>query len=195
MKKRFALILILWSSLVSTGSAQSVQDVKTYDWLEVQSANPDTIFGISFEKSKLTEVPAELARFTQLKHINLSKNKLTDLPAFFAQFDSLQHLDLTKNELSTLPIEICQLKSLKDLLIGRNDIASLPDCMEYVSNLEYLDLIDNPISSFPQSMMRLEKLKKIDFTGIRFNKDFQKRWTEQLPNTELIFDSPCDCMN
>lgn len=193
MKKRFALILILWSSL---GFAElHAQDVKIYEWEEVQAANPDTIFAISFEKSKLIELPEELAKFTKVKQLHLSKNKLTELPSFITTFDSLQVLDLGRNKFSNFPIEICQFTQLKRLLVGANDIASIPDCIEYAANLEYLDLYDNPISYLPQSMMRLEKLQKIDFTGIRFNKDFQRKWTEQLPNTELVFDSACDCMN
>jgi len=189
IKKQFGLILILWSSF------SYAQDVVVYDWEDVQAANPDTIYAISFEKEKLTDLPSELSKFTQLKQLNLAKNKLAELPDFIFRFDSLQELNLTKNKMSTFPVGLCRLGSLKRLLIGSNDIASLPDCMEYITNLEYLDLYDNPIAYLPQSMMRLEKLQKIDFTGIRFNKEFQKQWTEQLPNTELIFDQPCDCMN
>lgn len=196
IKKQFALILVLWASLAfAAGSSLHAQEVNVYDWEDVQAANPDTIFAISFEKNKLTELPAELSKFKNLKQLNLSKNKLTKLPAFIFDFDSLQELNLTRNKFSTLPIGICRLQELKRLMIGNNDIASLPDCMEYVAKLEFLDLYDNPLSYLPQSMMRLKNLKKIDFTGIRFNKDFQKQWTEQLPNTELVFDSPCDCMN
>ena len=197
IKKLFELILILWSSLgfASTGSVLHAQDVKIYEWEEVKSASPDTIFAISFEKNKLTEVPSELAKFSNIKQLNFSKNKLTELPSFLKEFDSLRILNLERNKFSKFPIEICQFKALKELFIGSNDIASLPDCIEYVTNLEILDLYDNPIGGLPQSMMRMKNLQKIDFTGIRFNKVFQKQWTEQLPNTELIFDSPCDCMN
>jgi hypothetical protein len=196
IKKQFALILILWSSFgfASTCSAQSTQDVKIYEWEEVQSASPDTIYAISFEKLKLTEVPAELAKFINIKVLNFKKNKLTALPAFFTKFDSLQVLNLEKNKLGRFPIQICQFTALKELLIGSNDIGSLPDCIEYVSNLEILDLYDNPLSGLPPSMMRMKKLLKIDFTGIRFNDVFQEQWSKQLPDTELIFDPPCDCM-
>jgi len=193
MKKQFALILILWCS---TNFAELfAQEVKIYLWEEVQAANPDTIFAISFEKSKLSELPEDLAKFKNVKELHVSKNKLSTLPSFIGTFDSLQILDLGKNKFSDFPVEICQFSELKQLMIGGNDIASLPDCMEYLFKLEYLDLYDNPIGFLPQSMMRLEKLQKIDFTGIRFSKDFQRKWTEQLPNTELVFDSACDCMN
>lgn len=189
MKKIFALILTLWSSLTFS------QEVKTYTWEEVQAASPDTVFAISFEKSKLTELPAELARFKYLTHLNLSRNRLSKLPDYIASFDSLRVLDLTRNRLSQFPIEICQLSHLNDLLIGGNDIASIPDCIEYAAELQFLDLYDNPIAYLPLSMMRLKHLQKIDFSGIRFNKEFQQQWTTQLPNTELVFDAPCDCMN
>jgi Leucine-rich repeat (LRR) protein len=194
IRKQFALILILWSSLGFT-SVVNAQDVKVYEWNDVQSANPDTIYAISFEKNKLTELPEDLSRFINLKELDLSKNKLSDLPSFIGGFDSLEILSLERNKFTKLPIEICQLGALKSLKIGSNDIAAIPDCIEYASNLEFLDLYDNPLGYLPQSVMRLKKLKKIDFTGIRFNKTFQKQWTEQLSNVELVFDSPCDCMN
>ncbi|MFK7785352.1 MAG: leucine-rich repeat domain-containing protein [Crocinitomicaceae bacterium] len=189
IKKQFALILILLSSF---GYAQ---EFDVYDWEEVQNADPDTVFAISFEKDRLSTLPASLEKFTSLRKLNLAKNKLSKLPEFIFTFDSLQELDLTKNKLSKFPVGFCRLSGLKQLMIGSNDIASLPDCIEYISALEYLDLYDNPIAHLPQSMMRLENLQKVDFTGIRFNKEFQKQWTEQLPKTELVFDSPCDCMN
>ena len=189
IKKQFALILILWSSLCYG------QELTVYDWEEVQNAHPDTVFAISFEKDKLTELPADLAKFTNLKQLNLAKNKFTELPDYIFSFDSLQELNLTRNKLSSFPVGLCRFSGIRRLLIGSNDIAFLPDCIEYISDLEYLDLYDNPIAHLPQSMMRLKNLKKVDFTGIRFNKDFQKQWTEQLPEAELIFDSPCNCMN
>lgn len=189
IKKQFALILILWSSI------SYAQEFNIYDWEKVQGAHPDTVFAISFEKDKLSELPSELEKFTNLRQLNLAKNKLVKLPEFIFTFDSLQELNLTKNKLSKFPIGLCRLAGLKRLMIGSNDIASLPDCVEYISALEYLDLYDNPIAHLPQSMMRLENLQKVDFTGIRFNKEFQKQWTEQLPKTELVFDAPCECMN
>ncbi|MDG1331060.1 MAG: leucine-rich repeat domain-containing protein [Crocinitomicaceae bacterium] len=197
IKKQFALTLILWCSLAltGTGSFLHAQELTVYDWNEVQTANPDSIFAISFEKDKLTELPEGLAKFTSVKQLNLAKNKLSELPDFIFTFDSLQELNVTKNKLCRFPIGVCKLENLKRLLIGSNDIASVPDCIEYVHKLEYLDLYDNPIGHLPQSMMRLKNLQKVDFSGIRFNKEFQKQWTEQLPNTELVFDSPCDCMN
>ena len=188
IRKQFALILALWSSLalIATDSISYAQDIKIYDWEELQTANPDTIFAISFEKNKLTELPADLSKFVNLKHLNLSKNKLTELPEFVFEFDSLKELNLTRNKLRSFPIGTCRLQELKRLMIGSNDITSLPDCVEYISKLEYLDLYDNPIVYLPQSMMRLKNLKKIDFTGIRFNKEFQKQWTEQLHRSEEI---------
>ena len=209
IKKRFALILILWfSTLASTSSAQAIGsaqafvtgsknalDVKIYEWDEVQTASPDTIYAISFEKNRLTEVPIYLSKFKNIRLLDFSKNKLTELPTFFTEFKSLEVLNLQRNKFSRFPIEICQLTALKQLLIGSNDIASIPDCIEYASSLEILDLYDNPLSGLPQSMMRMENLQKIDFTGIRFSDVFQEQWIKQLPDTKLVFDSPCDCMN
>ena len=61
-------------------------------------------------------------------------------------------------------------------------------------NLKYIDLLDNPITQLPIELMNLKYLQEIDFTGIRFSPEFQKIWLERMPNVNLIFDAPCDCM-
>ncbi|OJJ22501.1 hypothetical protein BKI52_07420 [marine bacterium AO1-C] len=45
----------------------------------------------------IKEVPPELRRFKQLKHINLGGNGLRTLPGWFSEFSALEKLDLTNN--------------------------------------------------------------------------------------------------
>lgn len=190
MKQLFALILILLSN-----SGWSQEAPKIYDWEVAKYSHPDTIFGISFEKLKLDKLPNELADFTNLRTLNLKKNKLTELPDYFRNFKQLTSINIEKNELQAFPLQFCQLINLEEIIIGRNQISSLPACIERLKNLKHLDLYDNPIGSFPESLAKLQQLEKIDVTGIRFNLDFQKKWSKLLPNTTFDFDPPCDCMN
>ncbi len=189
MKRIFVLILLLWSSAILA------QDVKMFTWEEALSANPGSVFGITFEKLKLKSLPDELERFHQLKYLNISKNKLTRLPSYIGEMKNLIHLNAERNQLDIFPIVVCRLESLRELIINRNSITELPSCIEYASKLEYIDIYDNPIIHLPESLDNLNELKKIDFTGIRFSPKFQKSWMNRLPNVELIFDAPCDCMN
>ena len=193
MKKIFALIFLLNINL-SFSQEFKVKDVIVYDWEVAQQANPDTIFGISFKKNKLTVLPEELKKFTQLKVLDLSKNKLEKLPSFFSSFKHLEDLNVEKNKLKHFPILVYQLTELRFLRLGVNPFKRIPTGIDNLSKLEYLDLYDCPIISLPESMGNLKSIQKIDFTGIRFSPTFQETWLKKMPNVELIFDAPCDCL-
>ena len=63
MRLLFVLFLSsLWSSFFSQKEV-----LITYNWSEVQSANPDTIFSLSFAKEKLSELPIQLWKFKKLR--------------------------------------------------------------------------------------------------------------------------------
>ena len=194
MKKIFALIFLLNLSF-SFGQKYQLDSVIVYSWAEAKNANPDTVFGISFEKLRLTKVPSGLQKFTSLKILNLSKNKLTELPDFIEDFQLLEDLDLEKNKLFYFPVRICKDTSLRFLRLGKNLFESPPNSIENLKNLEYLDLYDTPIGYLPETMINLLKLKEVDFTGIRFSKTFQSSWIERLSWVKIIFDSPCDCFD
>jgi hypothetical protein len=189
MKRTFAIILLLWSSAVNA------QDVKMYTWEEALNANPDSVFGITFEKMKLTEVPEKLAQFKKLRFLNLSKNKIEQVPNFIGDFSELEVLNVERNKLTIFPLVVCRLTKLKELIVNRNEITEIPECIEYAVSLEYIDIYDNPVGGLPESLARLKNLKNIDITGIRYSPKFQEQWIKTLPNVELIFDAPCDCMN
>lgn len=193
MKKIFALIFLLQSSL-SFCQDYSIPNVKIYDWEIAKNANPDTIYGISFKKLKLENLPEDLIRFTQLRVLDLSKNRLTKLPPFFSGFKNLEDLDLEKNKLIHFPIIVYQLTELKHLRLGRNLFERVPTGIDNLDKLVYLDLYDTPIHSLTESLTHLKSIQKIDFTGIRFSPSFQKKWTAKMPNVKLIFDAPCDCL-
>lgn len=189
MKRLFAVILFL-SSSVSLG-----QEIKMYSWEEALNEDPDSVFAITFEKMRLTSVPDELSKFSQLRQLILSKNKLVRLPNFIGDFKELELLNVERNQLDVFPIVVCRLTKLKELILNRNNIEEILDCVEYAVSLEYIDVYDNSIRVLPLSLTRLKNLKKMDFTGIRFGPKFQETWKSTLPNVELIFDAPCDCMN
>jgi len=191
MKKKFALCLLL--SLTNSFFCQSVHQ-NIYNWDVLVNCNPDTVYAISFSKNKLEALPNDLIRYKNLEYLDVSKNKLSSLPSFIGDFQNLKHLDISKNEFLVFPVEICRLGNLMYLIANRNTFTSLPDCIKYCSNLEYLDLWDTPVSEFPLGFDNLAKLKKLDLSGIRFGPTFQQTLKQRLPNTEILFDPPCDCM-
>lgn len=193
MKKIFALIFLLNLNL-SFAQEFQLQSVIVYDWEVAKTANPDTIFGISFKKQKLTSLPEELKNFTRLRVLDLSKNKLEKIPSFFSIFKKLEDLNIEKNKLKHFPIIVYQLKELRFLRLGVNSFERVPNGIDNLSKLEYLDLYDCPIKSLPESLVNLKNIQKIDFTGIRFSPSFQETWLKKMPNVTLVFDAPCDCL-
>jgi Leucine-rich repeat (LRR) protein len=191
MRKLFGICLLLLYSWIGFSQSDSV---KVYNWSELGNADPDTIYGISFSKIKLTEVPEDLAKYRNLKILDLSKNKLTSLPQFIGDLNSLEELNLSKNDFEVFPVEICKLTNLERLIANRNPFDNLPECIEYCSKLEYMDLWETPISSFPNSIVNLKSLKEIDLQGIRYGPTFQKEIKKKIPWVTIKFDPPCDCM-
>ena len=192
MKKTFAHILLLITSCGSFALGQ--EEIKIYDWEVAKMASPDTIYGISFAKLKLLELPEELEKFKNIQVLDLQNNKLTYLPDFLGDFNYLKELNASRNKLELFPLQVCRMVSLERLILNRNDFENLPECIEFARELKYVDLYDTPIQGLPESITRLNHLEKIDFSGIRFSPSFQKKWIGLLPNVELIFDAPCDCM-
>lgn len=191
MRKLFVVCLQLIFSLTVFSQTDSV---KVYTWSEVVDANPDTIYGISFSKMKLTEVPEELTKFQKLRILDLSKNKLNSLPEFLGNLSSIEELNISRNDFEIFPVEICKLSNLRTLIANRNAFYVLPECIGYLSKLEYLDLWETPISSFPESIVNLKALKEIDLQGIMYGPTFQNEIKKKIPWVTFKFDPPCKCM-
>jgi hypothetical protein len=191
MKKLFVIGILL---LLSEQLIGQTGELRILTWEEAKIADPDTVYAISFNKQKITAIPDDLAKFTQLQHLDLGKNKLEELPEFVGTFSKLKFLDLSKNELSVFPVEICRLNALKVLVVNRNTFDQLPECIGYLKDLEELDLWDTPVMYFPASLVNLKKLKNIDLQGVKYGPTFQKQFKESLPWVTIVFDPPCDCM-
>lgn len=191
MRKLFVIYLIGFNFLNLTAQTENII---VYSWNEVAGCNPDTIYGLSFEKLKLDSIPEELSAFKNLKTLNLGKNKLDELPEFVGDFKDLEVLDLSKNEFSIFPLPICKLTKLKKLIINRNLFESIPDCIKYCSELEEVDLWDTPITGLPEGFYSLSKLKVLDLTGLRFGPTFQENLLTKFPHTKISMEPPCNCM-
>lgn len=191
MKKLFALFFLIQ---ISTCYFSQENKIVLYDWDEVKNANPDTVYGISFSKLKMTAIPEGLEKFHSLKKLDLSKNKFTNLPDFIGDLSQLEILDISKNEFANFPIEICKLWKIKQLIANRNPFDQIPECIGYCTNLEFIDLWETPIATFPVSMQNLKKLTVLDIQGVKYGPAFQKKLKEKLPNVEIKFDPPCNCM-
>jgi len=191
MKTLFVICIL---SLVDLIGFSQTDSLTIYNWSDLNKYNPDTIYALSFEKLKLEEVPKDLAKFKNLKYLDLSKNKLNDLPDFIGDLSSLETIDVSRNKLLNFPVEICRLLQLKKIIANRNLFEIIPECIGYCSELEVLDLWNTPINSFPESISNLKKLKELDLQGIQYGPTFQKNFQSKIPWVKIKFDPPCDCM-
>lgn len=195
LNNKWLWIVLLAGVCAPLNSSLFAQEKNLFrSWEQVRNASPDTVFFISFSKSKLSKLPDSLARFHYLKGLDLSRNNFDELPDFIGSFDSLISIDLSRNQFDIFPIELCRLRGLKRLILNRNKLDELPDCIRYLSALEFLDLWSTPIRTFPAEFKELRNLKTLDLQGNRYSPSFQKQLKKDLPGTTILLDPPCDCM-
>lgn len=189
MSKLFAICwLTLFANLVF-----AQDDCLVYSWAIAKKANPDTIYGISFKKMKLTQLPPELANYKHLKQLDVSHNKLDSLPYYLVACNQLEILNISRNKFNRFPPVICSLIMIKRLSFNRNAIPEIPSCISALKQLTYIDFWDNPIPVFPEEFTELKNLKTVHAEGILYGPIFQDTWKYKLPNTNIFFDPPCDC--
>ena len=191
MKRLFAIFFILPSFL----SVAQLNHGRVYMWDELSGVNPDTIRAISFEKMKLDSLPKELWNFTQLTYLNLEKNQFSNLPDDFKNLTQLTELNIAKNKFTFLPLVICQLPDLKKLNASRNRIESIPNQIENCTHLEIIDLYDNLIGEFGTGIFHLKELRILNIEGVMYGTNFADDLKRKLPNTQLLLDPPCKCLN
>jgi len=139
---------------------------------------------LTIKNKRLTALPQEIGKLTNLKKLNLSINKLETLPREIAGLVNLEYLNLSDNEISTLPKEFSLLYKLRELRLGRNKLSIFPECILSLKNLEILTLninkfkvlpdefgklsnlielqmVSNKLSVLPKSFTKLKKLEKL----------------------------------
>lgn len=94
----------------------------------------------------LTYLPS-LARFTELKRLDVSHNRLTSLPDDLGKCTKLTHLSCHDNKLTTFPASIVHLVHLKHIFCEENRITHFPDPMP--PNIVTLIACKNQLASFP----------------------------------------------
>ncbi|CAH3180149.1 unnamed protein product, partial [Porites lobata] len=72
--------------------------------------------------NKLTELPAEISDFRELRELSISDNQLVGLPTSIQRLTKLERLYLSGNKLTELPAEISDLRELRELSVIRNPL-------------------------------------------------------------------------
>ena len=182
----FILVLFVQSQLLF---AQSVK------WEDALHLDPKTILNLDCSGLKWDSLPPALYRFTELKELNLAKNKLKVIPSDFCTLKQLEKLDLGRNKFENFPLVVCQLPKLKVLHLDRNQITLLPLQIADLQELEYLDLYANGIEQFGEGLFSLPKLRTLNIEGVMYGTVFAKQLLERLPQTKVLIDPPCKCLD
>lgn len=194
MRTLFAIWCCIAITNFSLAQRQELDQLDYIPWEIAQHLPKDSVFAITFEKLRLTEIPAELWNFTELVGLNLGKNKLTEIPSEIKQLNKLNYLYLNKNKLTIFPQVVFHLFELEVLDVSRNDLLALPHGISSLRKLVYLDLWDTNIPGLPDDLMELKQLTYLDMRGMTYAPTFIERWEKRLPNTQVKFDPPCNCM-
>lgn len=173
----------------------------------------DTFTTLDLSKEKLTEIPAKVFPYTQLKvlllnknqlknvsnniaqlvhleQLDLSKNKLTVLPKALTELANLVFLNLDENKLTALPTDIGQLKQLTTLRVHSNKLAVLPESIGQLSRLTDLDLGDNAIRVLPKEIGQLSNLKLLNLNfNVLIAVPTEIKQLKNLENLNLSFNN------
>lgn len=164
-------------------------------WEQALKMDPLLVKELDCSAQKWDTIPHELFEFTELIALDLSKNKLTALPQEFAQLNQLKKLNLGRNKFESFPIVVCQLQQLSVLHLDRNRITLLPEQIAALQALETLDLYANSIEYFGEGIFNLPNLKVLNIEGVMYGTIFAKQLSDRLPNTKILIDPPCKCLD
>ena len=147
----------------------------------------DSLEVLDLSGNQLTELPDELAEFSQLRILFCSENRFTRLPAVLGRcprlsivgFKSnrihevpaaalpsqLRWLVLTNNDISVLPPELGRCHQLQKLMLAGNRLTSLPATLAACQSLELVRLSANGLTSLPTWLLTLPRLSWLAFAG------------------------------
>lgn len=79
--------------------------------------------------------------------LDLSNQKLTKLPENIAKLTNLTEINLSNNKITTFPTDLLNIKTLISLNLGNNNISSIPTNTVIPSTIQNLNLTGNNLSS------------------------------------------------
>jgi hypothetical protein len=84
---------------------------------------------------------------------------------------------------------------LLELSLERNQLTILPDQISALTQLQVLDLYANGIEQFGEGLFSLPNLRILNIEGVMYGTVFAKQLLGRLPNTKVLIDQPCKCLD
>jgi len=171
--------------LLGTKRLQLSEGLETFP-IEIYSL-VDSLEILDLSHNRLSFLPDDLHRFTQLKIAFFSYNDFTEVPNVFRRCENLNMLGfkankitkfeedilplsinwliLTDNKIEVLPKSIGNLSKLQKCALAGNKIKVIPEEIKNCKNLELLRLSANEIVELPSVLLSLPKLSWFAFSG------------------------------
>lgn len=191
-----AVILLMLGGAKMSAQPLSPEELEAqpvYTTLESALENPQQVYRLRLRINS-DSLPDEVFQLTNLQELVAIRCRLNVLNQRIGELANLETLNLTGNHLVKLPETIGNLLNLKNLIISRNIIEALPESISNLHKLVLIDAWENPIYTLPESISELrETLKTIDLRQIDLRDWELEKMEEQLPHTEILYTSTCDC--
>ena len=113
---------------------------------------------LDLSEERLTQLPPEMGRLTNLTALDLSRNQIEVIPPEMGRLTNLTALDLSRNQIEVIPPEIRYLTNLTKLSLYSNRIAIIPESIGSLTKLTELYLYSNQVSAIPESIGQLTNL-------------------------------------
>jgi len=126
----------------------------------------------------LKEIPADLNKLGDLKHLNLSRNAIKY--AKFEAVSGLKHLDLSYNKLVSIHKSIDRMNDLQFLYLDHNDLTKIPERIIEASQLVTVRLNANLLKDLPEGIGGLKQLDTLELQSNQLQT--LTPWIENLTN-------------
>lgn len=157
---RVITLVILFIYCSFTGQL-SAQNSKIYFTLNEALANPTQVFKLNLSGSKLTKLPEDISKFTNLTYLDLSNNELKELPKNFSKLQNLKFLNLGLNNFDHIPEAIFEMSQLQELFIFNNYVNEIPKKINQLKQLQTFDFTSNYVKEIPSELLELEQISEI----------------------------------
>ena len=129
----------------------------------------NTIVELYLDDNEISEFPAEVSQWTQIKILSLRKNFLVTLPFECSLWNNLEYIDLRQNKIAFLPSSIGKWTELQVLLLGDNQIIDIPEDCKSFTKLKELNLYKNQLIEVPSSLEKMHSLEKLNLADNKIN--------------------------
>ncbi|MCU0354936.1 MAG: hypothetical protein MUD08_14540 [Cytophagales bacterium] len=115
------------------------------------------------------EIPAEIARCVNAKHIVITKHRISAVPAWLTAMPALERLDLSGNPLNVRLIRFSRNEHLRSLNLASCGLGNVPRQLRRNRALQGVVLNNNRFTAFPKRLCRLRNLETMGFYGNRLS--------------------------